>query len=216
MIPELDQILFGGSFDPPHRGHFSMARYVLENGIAGVLYFVPAAVSPFKMDDPPAPADARMEMLRIGAEIYVGKEYSNRVRIFDYEVQRPPPSYTADTCEYVRKQNPGKNIGFLIGSDSFHSFHRWRQVGDILQHHPLVVFMRPGDEREHMLQLAEELKNTYNCALPTILNNPPVDCASSELKTTIYSDPGDEEILRCVPPEILEYIKKNNLYGFGR
>ena len=59
-----DRLLFGGSFDPPHRGHLEILRYVLSQNLASYIDLVPAAISPFKESQPPlGSAEDRLWML---------------------------------------------------------------------------------------------------------------------------------------------------------
>ena len=213
----LDRMIFGGSFDPPHEGHFRMARYILENQWAERLDFVPAAVSPFKIDDPPAPPEDRFRMLQMGVDHYCGEVLRARIQILDLEIRRPPPSYTVETCARLRDEFPGERIGLLLGSDSFKGFGRWKNVEGLLQHHPVAVFMRIGDTPETMKEVARNLAEEFSDVSPEIhlLDNPWVDCSSTEIKRMIQSEgrKAFNSLGKCVPPSILDLIEAKGLYS---
>lgn len=219
----LDRMIFGGSFDPPHLGHLAMARYVLDEGLTRTLDFIPAALSPFKVnEEPPAQPQRRLDMLRLGVE----EELKQRpVRILEIELLRPPPSYTVDTCRSLREEFPGERIGLLLGSDSFPHFHRWFAPDEILKHHPLVVFMRPGDDRQAILEKGRELLELFpgdqgEGPSLAILDNPRVDCSSTEIKARISGgelaggkDSIPADLARCLPGPVLDYIVQNRIYA---
>ncbi len=214
-----DHIIFGGSFDPPHVGHFSMARYIIETGIAESLDFIPAAVSPFKVNDPP-PANPgnRLDMLRLGVEeLCSAKGVRENIRIREIEFDRPPPSYTVDTCAALRQEMPGKKIAILMGSDSFVHFTSWHRQDEIIAHHPVIVFMRSGFDGKNIGDHRIFLMNKYAASDPEIhlLDNPRVDCSSTEIKEMLSERRSVSLpvfIRDCLPASVLDYVEKNRLY----
>lgn len=212
----LDRILFGGSFDPPHNGHFTMLRYVLENGYGNRLDIIPAALSPFKLNDPPASPEHRFRMMEIGVEESIPDELKSRVSILDLEIKRPPPSFTYETCRSIQEKHRDEKIGLLIGSDSFPAFGRWKNSEELLSNHPLLVFMRTGDRPEQLQEIVSSLSEMYAGVKPriTLLDNPWVDCSSSCIKVYInrkepQTNPG---IRKCLSPRLLEYILGEGLF----
>lgn len=191
-----------------------MASYILDTGVAEGVDFLPAAVSPFKINDPPAGADARIEMLRLGISDLCGSQV-DRLGILRTEVDRPAPSYMVETLAILRSERIGERMGLLLGSDSFSFFHNWKNAEEIFYHHPLVIFMRTGDYREAAEKTAESYMDRYRSSDPEILilNNPRIDCSSTEIRAALYSVDRKNEIPgRCVPESILKYIDENRLY----
>ena len=101
--------LYGGSFDPIHHGHLILAREAMEQLGLDRVVFIPAAVSPFKLDAKPAPADVRLAMVRAAIAGEAGFECD------DSEVHRPGPSFTVDTVEAWKKRAPGDELFYFIG-----------------------------------------------------------------------------------------------------
>src|SRR4051812_12255938 len=85
--------IYGGTFDPIHHAHLILAREAMEKLELDRLIFVPAAVSPHKLNSAPTEANARVEMIKAAIE---REAYFT---VDEFEVQRPPPSYTIDSIE---------------------------------------------------------------------------------------------------------------------
>ncbi len=133
-----DFVLFGGSFNPVHAGHVEIVRQLsCLPGVAQVLV-MPAGQSPFKPQAPLLPADLRLRMLRdsLGA--------MERVAVLDWELRRPPPSYSVDTVTALRHLYPAARLWFALGADAFADFARWHRAADLLALAGLLVFPRAG------------------------------------------------------------------------
>jgi nicotinate-nucleotide adenylyltransferase len=208
----VDLAVFGGSFDPVHNGHLMMAKYVLDEGYAHRLAFMPAAVSPFKEATPPVPFEDRCEMLRIAIS-EIDRSYRERIDVFDLEIRRPPPSYTVDSMREIRESHPGLKIGILLGSDSVPHLDRWKAFEDILRHHTIMVFMRVGNGRESILHQANRfIEMCGSDGLIEVLKNREVDCSSTDLRGLLESRSDADYLIRCVPESVMDYIDRKKLY----
>lgn len=135
-------IIYGGSFDPPHRGHLALAAAALRQLRPSVLYFVPGFHTPFK-DLPPVPFSGRAALLRAalaGAGLGARKE----IKISSFEADLKRVVYTYETVEHFRKLHPGAPLFFLMGSDCLAGFSGWRRPGFILKNARLLAGLRPG------------------------------------------------------------------------
>src|SRR5208283_1693819 len=99
--------LFGGSFDPVHLGHLLVAQVAMEELGLDRLFFIPAAQSPFKPDSRPAPASARLQLLRLAL---AGR---TNCEIDEQEIRRGGISYTVDTLRDYAKKFPGAQMYYL-------------------------------------------------------------------------------------------------------
>ena len=88
--------LFGGTFNPIHRGHTQVAENVLQQCDLDTIYFIPCAVAPHKAPASMAPADHRLAMTRLALN------GNPLLRVCDIEIQRKGPSYTIDTLRWVK------------------------------------------------------------------------------------------------------------------
>ncbi len=132
------KLLFGGSFNPVHIGHLLIARDVLEDfGFEEVL-FVPANVQPLK-GELLIPSEIRLEALKAAVEP------EPRFKVWNYEIKKGGISYTYQTLEEFHKVY-GEEPVFMMGTDSFKSFHLWRKPERILELSRILIVSRPGEE----------------------------------------------------------------------
>jgi nicotinate-nucleotide adenylyltransferase len=130
--------LFGGSFDPVHYGHLLLAECCREQCRLDEVWFLPAATPPHKQSRVLTPAMQRFEML----ELAVGGQEAFKVSRI--EVERGGVSYTVDTLDELSRQQPARQLFFLLGADSLDDLPRWREPERICQLAVPVVVSRPG------------------------------------------------------------------------
>ncbi|PIP35881.1 MAG: nicotinic acid mononucleotide adenylyltransferase [Desulfobacterales bacterium CG07_land_8_20_14_0_80_52_14] len=131
--------LFGGTFDPIHRGHLTAAKKVKKAFMLDEVVFIPSAVPPHKEGSRVTPAADRLAMLRLALT------GTNGFKVTDCEIRRPGPSYTVDTVRFFLENAHGKTQMYLIlGHDAFLEMHTWKSFEKILEQIPLIVIRRPG------------------------------------------------------------------------
>ena len=130
--------IYGGTFDPVHTGHLLLGRDAVERLGLSRLIFVPAAISPHKLDrSPGAPGPLRLEML--AAAIADETDFS----IDGGELDRPGPSFTIDTIFSLRARLPADSEFFyLIGEDNLPKLHTWHRIDELRRLVQFVVFRR--------------------------------------------------------------------------
>lgn len=112
--------IYGGSFDPVHKGHLNLAKTAIESFSLDEIVFVPAKISPFKQEKKDvASARDRMSMLQLALE------NEKHMSISDYELKSDGVSYTVYTMRYMKKLYKNDDIVLLMGSDGLMSFQRW-------------------------------------------------------------------------------------------
>ncbi len=131
--------IFGGSFNPVHRGHLRLARTALLKLSLDKVVFVPSRQSPLKKKEDLLPAALRVKLLRIALK---GQK---RFFVSLCEIKRKGPSYTVDTLK-VFKRNCGKGteLFFLSGADTLKGLSRWKSLNEIYKLCRFVVMTRPG------------------------------------------------------------------------
>ena len=140
--------LFGGTFNPIHLGHLTVAREVKEGFDLDKIWFIPAAVPPHKEMKNLAKAMDRLEMIRIA--ISGNPDFS----VSDVELKRSGPSYTIDTVDYFKTILPKETrLFFIVGIDAFIDIEIWKSFRELFQVIPFIVMSRPGKV------LSEGLKN---------------------------------------------------------
>ncbi|MCL4221624.1 MAG: nicotinate-nicotinamide nucleotide adenylyltransferase [Phycisphaerales bacterium] len=167
-------VLFGGSFDPPHRAHLFFARFLLGRFPEAVVLTVPAARSPHKASGPLASPEQRCAMLRLGlldvglwpADAPGAAEPapagpSARVGIWTDEIDRSDGgegSYWIDTLRRARALIPPEvSLSFVVGSDQLAAFDRWREPHEILRLASPIVLVRGGGAVEDGIEVDEAL-----------------------------------------------------------
>jgi nicotinate-nucleotide adenylyltransferase len=128
----------GGTFDPPHLGHLIVAAEArAQLGLDRVL-LVPAGLPPHKPDGPTFPAELRLRLLAAAVADEPGLAVSR------IEIDRPGPSYTADTLEAIAAEEPGAELWFILGADQLVMLPTWRDPERILAAARLAIAPRAG------------------------------------------------------------------------
>jgi len=183
--------LFGGSFDPVHRGHLIVARSAAEQLGLEVVHFVPAAVQPFKAGRDLAPATDRLAMLRLAL---AGEE---GLLLDDREVRRSGVSYTIDTLEEMRAEFPLDQLSLLVGADAIREFSAWREASRIPRLAQVTILTRPGSE-------------IVPGGLPfAVVEVPAVDISATDIRRRVQAG---EPIDGLVPEGVAAYIVTHGLY----
>ena len=139
--------IYGGSFDPIHYAHLILAREAIETlGLEKVI-LVPAAISPLKKAAPVASGEVRLAMLRTA--IRGQPEFE----VDECELLRPPPSYTIDTVEEIRRRECDAVLYCLIGEDNIEQLPRWHRLNELEKLVRFVVLDRTGKQPTHTYQL---------------------------------------------------------------
>jgi nicotinate-nucleotide adenylyltransferase len=179
--------IFGGTFDPIHHAHLIMAREAIEVLDLEQVIFIPAALSPHKLDGQPTAPEIRLEMLRAAIEGEAG------FTIDPMELQRPPPSYAIETMEALRAREPGTQFFYLIGEDNVARLETWHRFPELAQMVQFVVLDRSGLKTEH--------------PYPTIRRH--LDISATKIRNRVASG---RSIRYLVPPSVEKIIHDRQLY----
>lgn len=211
-------LLFGGTFDPPHRAHVDLAaaacRRVL--GPDAWLVFVPAARSPFKTGGSATPAHHRARMLLLATHGL------DRAAVWTDEIDRTPQgeaSFWVATLERARASLPDDaDLRFLIGSDQAEQLHRWRDPGRIIKLARPVVLLRPpardaADMEQRMAPAIAECPDLgavdwRKAVCPLELS----DASATAIRAALRTRQPDATLDRLLHPDVLAYIRRHALY----
>lgn len=213
--------LFGGSFNPLHLGHLRAAEEDREQLGLDLVYFIPAASPPHKSGDDLAPADHRLEMVRLGTK-------GNRhFMVSEAEARRSGPSYTIDTIRHFLAATRARSEFYLImGGDQFAELETWKEAGEITRLNHLAVHTRPtagaaaGPDPRTLAALNRfgySLKEAYyvNSSGHTLTFVAttffPVSATLIRRKIAAH-----QSIRYLVPGDIADYIERHALYRAGR
>jgi nicotinate-nucleotide adenylyltransferase len=192
--------IFGGTFDPFHRGH----RAILDAAVkaADRVLVVVAGSPPHKQGASERTAfHHRVAMTRLGVEGLP------RTEVLELEGRRQGPSYTIDTLEALARSYPaGTRFLLVLGADSFQEFPTWRSWEAILERATLLVAPRPG----HEIDVPPEFEGRNHPWEQ--LAQAQEDVSSSALRATLADDGDVGDLL---PPAIRAYVRDHRLYQPG-
>jgi len=193
--------IFGGTFNPVHNAHLSIARSFIDEIQLDVCYFVPAWLSPFKVDisnEVFIPATQRTEMLKIALE----KE--PKFQIDTFEIDKMDISYSIETINHFINKYHESEFYLLIGSDQLMDFHKWKDYEQILNLVQICIAERPG------FQIFDKYlyKFTINGKKPKIISSQMINISSTEIRNCIINH---LPLTNLLPKLVEEYILNNNL-----
>jgi nicotinate-nucleotide adenylyltransferase len=138
---------FGGSFDPPHRGHLAVARAAQLALDLDTVLFAPVGSQPLKPHGASAGFEDRLAM----TELAIKSKPNFAISLADAPAPGAAHNYTIDTLLRLRAELPDNSVLFcLLGADSFLALQHWRRGADIPFAAPLIVASRPGQQLEDL------------------------------------------------------------------
>jgi nicotinate-nucleotide adenylyltransferase len=193
--------VIGGSFDPIHVGHVSIAREVRERLALDRMAFVPAGQPPHKADKHLTGVEQRVEMVWLAI---AGDPHFELSRV---DVDRPGPCYSVDTVRLLREAwGEETQIYFTIGADSLVELPTWYRPEELLRLCQVVAVERPGYpvDRGIVERLYPDAPSILYLELET-----PVDVSSTEIRRRVAEG---RSIRGMVPEAVERYIHRHGLY----
>ncbi len=140
--------LFGGTFDPVHKGHLALARAAMERCKLRRICFVPANVPPHKQRIPLAPFVHRFAMLALataGEKAFVPSLLEAPLETSSRKDRQEKPNYTIDTIRRMKQSfKAADRLFLLIGVDAFAEIASWHQTETLFKECEFIVAGRPG------------------------------------------------------------------------
>jgi nicotinate-nucleotide adenylyltransferase len=196
--------IYGGTFDPFHRGHLETALAARDTMQWDRILFVPAFVQPFKQNRTSASPYHRFAMI---AAATLDHDF---MFVSSVELERGQVSYTVDTLEELRAQHPGDTLDWVIGDDNLEKLHDWKSPGRIFELANFAVLVR--SRRELPADLASRVVEPHQ--RPThgaisFAGNPVVTVSSTDVRQKVQDSQSIDEL---VPPPVSRYIHHYGLY----
>jgi nicotinate-nucleotide adenylyltransferase len=218
--------LFGGTFDPVHKGHLSIARQAAQEARLDQVLFIPAADPPHKKT-PGASYRHRVAMLETAfnrAPVDRASVDQDRFAISLLEAELPFPSYTVDTLSELKRRLLYPRCYFIIGADSLLDLHRWYQYQKLLILTNFIVLSRPGISLAAMQSAVERLPGSFlpdtssgqqkrwlrsdGAEILLLVNRLKEDISSSVIRAGLRQG----KVPHDVNPQVREYIAQEGLY----
>ncbi len=195
--------LFGGSFDPVHNGHLNLALQLKDLSNLDLVVFIPAAISPFKINHPPEViGQMRIEMCKLALEDIDGCEVS------DIEIRRGGPSFMIETVKELAKLYPGAVLRLMLADDALHRLHEWKDAEMLVRLAPPLVGSR---KPERPINLADH----FSPEVVDIIEKGRIDTKPSPISSTTVRNnlaQGRLDLIEWVPEKVINYIKNHCLY----
>ena len=215
--------LYGGSFDPVHAGHITVARSLLKLFALDHVLFIPAYVAPHKLKAQVAPALQRYAMLVLATQ---GEA---QLCVSSVEIDAPERPYTVDTLSRMQSElGREAQLFFIMGADSWMEITTWREWERVLTLSNHIVVTRPGYElsaahvtpsiRERIVDLQgadedrikQEVKRSEGLKI-YITDAVRMDVSATAIRKLLRENQ-EAEIATLVPPPVAEFIRKYRLY----
>lgn len=203
--------IFGGTFNPPHKGHARMVEKMVKELSLDKVLIIPNKKPTHKRCDDLADNEDRLNMCRMA--------FKNPIyEISTMEMDRESDSYTIYTVDEILKKYPNAELYLIIGSDMFLMFHKWYKHKELLEKCTVCVAVRENQDTINELRsyafsnlgiYIKELdaKNIHISPMD------PFEASSSEIRRLISEN---RSVYGIVEPEIIEYMESRKLYGYGK
>ena len=213
MFPLLG--LFGGTFDPIHNGHLSLANELIKKLALTEIQFIPSK----KTHHRPAPITSLIHRIEMIKHAIVNQ---SQLVLNDIEIKREAISYSIDTLKLLRSLFPCHSLCFILSTDAFSEFNQWHQYLVILEYCHLIVINRPNyhlpqqqkwlDDllSRHQTKNLEDLSQfLFGKIFFQFLSTLPI--SATEIRNLLAK--GDyETVALFIPKRVLNYIEEHKLY----
>ncbi|MDR0838255.1 MAG: nicotinate (nicotinamide) nucleotide adenylyltransferase [Oscillospiraceae bacterium] len=194
--------IYGGAFNPPHRGHTDSAAEVVRALGLDRLFIVPSGTPPHKALPKDGPTgEQRLEMARIAFRDVPGAEVS------DIEVYRPGESYTVDTVRELSARYPGAQLFLIVGTDMYLTLRNWKDIDEILSRVTPAVTLRSASAQAEIAPEAEVLRGLG--VETEIIRNDAIDVSSSQVRAMLPK----RQRTWHIDENVYSYIIEHGLYG---
>ncbi len=211
---------YGGSFDPPHKGHLTIAEKLTEIFDLDEFVFVPAFHAPHKKDKNPTSAFQRFAMLCLATQ------NQPKIKVSKMELDVPERPYTVETLTKLKKDLPDQKIFFVMGADSWMEITTWRDWEKVLTLTNIIVVTRPNYEigfshvtekiRTRIVDLREKGEGEREKVKGKrkekiyITDAVQIDVSATEIRRGVRENSRDWR--KQVSDEVADFIEKYELY----
>lgn len=195
--------IFGGTFDPVHIGHTSLADDAMKQAGLEKVIFVPAKFQPFKLNRKITSEKDRAEMLKLAVMD------NNRFEVSEYELNSENVSYTYLTMRAMKElYGQEAELFFITGTDSFIKIETWKNSEELLRGYSYIIGTRPGYREDELIICMKHLAGKYGTDIVNI-SNIQHDISSTEIRNQIKAG---HDVSKFLHGSVERYIKKNGLY----
>ena len=191
MSERIRTALLGGTFNPLHNGHLTIAQSVLDQHLANEVWMLITPCNPWKTGQDLLDDRIRYDMVASAVKDIPGIQAS------DFEFSLPKPSYTANTLRSLSASYPDREFILTIGADNWVKFDAWREYDFILRNYSIIVYPR------------QDCAPSTLPAGVTLLNCPLVNISSTRIRQLVHQG---QPIDKFVPASVARTIADLPLY----
>lgn len=194
--------IFGGTFNPIHNTHISIALAAKEQYKLDRLYFMPCDIPPHKQGQDVLDAQTRIEIIK---EAIKGFE---ELSVDDFEIKSSGVSYSYLTINEYKRRYPNDKLFFIMGSDQLMTFDSWMKPEVICENANILTVVRSTEEETAVIEKIKQLKKLYGKNF-YMIKTEVSSISSSEIRKLVLSD---LDIGGFVPQAVKQYILDHEIY----
>lgn len=194
--------IMGGTFNPIHNGHLMLAEEAHKQFSLDEVLFMPCGKAYMKADQEVESGQARAEMTALAIQ---GNPY---FKLSTMEIERQGNTYTYQTLEHLKKENPDTEYYYIVGADSFFHMSQWASPERIFANSCILAAIRDDKSIEDMEKQIDLLSQKYNARI-YLMKTENMDISSSDIRNKIAAG---ESIEAYVPESVRIYIEERGLY----
>ena len=195
--------VLGGTFNPPHKGHISLARTAMKSAGLDLVIFIPTGLPPHKSKKGLASKKHRLNMVRLATGGI------KKFKVSGIEINRKGYSYAVDTFGKLKKKYGAKTkLCYIMGLDSINDILNWKKPLELFKLCRFIVATRPGARIKTFRRIMK--------FPPIAMNKDKIELielnmkmSSSDIRERIKKE---KDISKLVPSAIKDYITENRLY----
>lgn len=194
--------IMGGTFNPIHLGHLILAEAAYEAYDLDEVLFVPSGRSYMKEQSEILDAKTRVSMTGLAIED------NPHFALSTIEIDRDGNSYSYETLETLRKQNPMTEYYFIVGADTLFSLESWKHPEILLPSCTILAAVRDNISMEEMEKQAKYLEEKFGGSIK-LLPTSNIEISATDIRKKLAEE---KDVRYLVPDSVLKFIHKNGLY----
>ena len=196
--------ILGGTFNPLHKGHLSLARTAAKKAGLDLVVFVPTGLPPHKSTKNLASKKHRMKMVRLAV-----KDRGRHFKVSSIEINRKGYSYAVDTFTKLKKKYGAKTkLYYIMGLDSINDILNWRKPLELFKLCRFIVATRPGAKLKTFRRIMKFPPVAVNKGKIELIELN-MKISSSDIRERLRKK---KDISKLVPATVKDYIEENRLY----
>ena len=194
--------IMGGTFNPIHTGHLLLAQAALEEAALDSVCFLPSGVSYLKPEDTVLDARDRLKLTELAVLD------NPKFTVSDMEIKRSGNTYTCDTLQQLKREQPQNSFYFILGADCLFSMENWYHPEEIFSSCTILAAVRDNLKLSDLEEKADLLRKRFGADI-SLLHLPRIDISSTDIRERIKTG---KSIRYMVPDSVCEYILQNELF----